>query len=295
MTTAEIIKRQINTCQDLQSVVKTMKALAAVSLRQYEKAVESLVDYTRTVEMGLQVVLKNQKPSLSQANLQLENVGMIIFGSDQGMCGQFNDQIVQYTLNQLKSLAIATENQKIITVGSRLIGSLEVENIEIEQHFFIPCSVTGITNLTQEILVTIDQWQQQKPIDRLLLFYNQPHQKAGSEPIIKQLLPLDQVWLDQLQRSHWKTKMIPMFTLPSETLFSALIRQYFFVSLFRGCAESLASENSSRLAAMQIAQKNIEERLDLLNGQYQQLRQTSITSELLDIVSGFEALRKMDN
>jgi F-type H+-transporting ATPase subunit gamma len=85
--------------------------------------------------------------------------------------------------------------------------------------------------------------------------------------------------------------MIPLFTLSSEVLFSALIRQYFFVALFQACAESLASENSSRLAAMQIAQKNIEERLDLLNREYQQIRQTAINSELLDIVSGFEALR----
>jgi F-type H+-transporting ATPase subunit gamma len=75
-----------------------------------------------------------------------------------------------------------------------------------------------------------------------------------------------------------------------DQLFSALIRQYLFVSLFRACAESLASENASRLAAMQGAERNIEERLEELQTQFHQQRQMTITEELLDIVAGFEAL-----
>ena len=75
-----------------------------------------------------------------------------------------------------------------------------------------------------------------------------------------------------------------------ERLFSALFQQHFFVGLYRACAESLASENASRLAAMQVAEKNIEERLFDLKATFQQQRQDTITAELLDIVSGFEAL-----
>jgi F-type H+-transporting ATPase subunit gamma len=77
-----------------------------------------------------------------------------------------------------------------------------------------------------------------------------------------------------------------------DLLFSMLIRQYLFVSLFRALAESLASENASRLAAMQGAEKNIEERLAALTLDFYQKRQMSITEELLDIVSGFEALEQ---
>lgn len=288
MTTTDLIKRKINTCQDLHSVVKTMKALAAVSLRQYEKAVESLVDYTRTVEMGLQVVLKNQIPTkVNQKNNQ-ETI-LIIFGSDQGMCGQFNDQIVHHTLEEIKDLNIQLEDLIIITIGSRLIAPLAIEKIKINQQFFNPASVIGITPLVQELLIKIDQLQTTKLINYLLLAYNQPYQN-NYQPMIKQLLPLDQKWLKQLEKTRWKTKMIPLFTLPAEILFSALIRQYLFISLYQACAGSLASENSSRLSAMQIAQKNIEDRLEELNREYQQIRQTDINNELLDLVSGFEAL-----
>ena len=70
----------------------------------------------------------------------------------------------------------------------------------------------------------------------------------------------------------------------------ALIREYLFVSLFRACAESLASENASRLAAMQRADKNIDELLEDLNGTFHRLRQSGIDEELFDVISGFEAL-----
>ena len=72
----------------------------------------------------------------------------------------------------------------------------------------------------------------------------------------------------------------------------ALIREYLFVSLFRACAESLASENASRLAAMQRADKNIDELLENLNGTFHRLRQSGIDEELFDVISGFEALSK---
>ena len=70
----------------------------------------------------------------------------------------------------------------------------------------------------------------------------------------------------------------------------ALIREYLFISLFRACAESLCSENASRLAAMQRADKNIDELLEDLNGTFHRLRQSGIDEELFDVVSGFEAL-----
>ena len=70
----------------------------------------------------------------------------------------------------------------------------------------------------------------------------------------------------------------------------ALIREYLFVSLFRACAESLASENASRLAAMERADKNIDDILENLNGTFHHLRQSGIDEELFDVIAGFEAL-----
>jgi F-type H+-transporting ATPase subunit gamma len=90
----------------------------------------------------------------------------------------------------------------------------------------------------------------------------------------------------------WPTTSPPELMDRREPTLLALLREYFFVSLFRSCAESLASENASRLAAMQRAEKNIGELLDELGKTSSRLRQTAIDSELFDLVSGFEALSK---
>ncbi|ASC71943.1 Hypothetical Protein XM38_028970 [Halomicronema hongdechloris C2206] len=105
-----------------------------------------------------------------------------------------------------------------------------------------------------------------------------------------QLFPLSYLYLQTLQRQPWPCRCRPQITLDSNRLFSAVFQQQGFIRLYRACAESLASENASRLAAMQIAEKNIEERLAELKTTFQQQRQDTITDELLDIISGFEAL-----
>ena len=110
------------------------------------------------------------------------------------------------------------------------------------------------------------------------------------EPIHQQLLPLDEGWQHQLAKTPWPTHRLPEVMGSRTTTLRTLIREYLFVSLFRACAESLASENASRLSAMQRADKNIDELLEHLNSKFHRLRQSSIDEELFDVVSGFEAL-----
>ena len=289
MTTSETLKRKIKTSQDLQSVVKTMKTLAAVSIRQYEKAVESLTDYNLTVEMGLQILLR-QKRNVIPYKRKSQNLGIIIFGSDQGMCGQFNDNLANYICRKQSQLTTETPHISSLAVGLRVFNALAEAGLNIEEYFPVPSSANAITPLVQALLLKIDSWQSQYQIHRIILVYNQLISAGSYQPTRLQILPIDREWLENLQSRPWKTKVLPTFTMKPEQLFRALIEQYFFVSLYRACANSLASENASRLASMQVAEKNIGELLEKLNREYQQERQTSITSELLDIVSGFEAL-----
>jgi F-type H+-transporting ATPase subunit gamma len=104
------------------------------------------------------------------------------------------------------------------------------------------------------------------------------------------LLPLDAQWRQGLAKVRWPTKTLPEVMGGDTGTLRALIREYLFISLFRACAESLASENASRLAAMERADKNINELLENLHGTFHQLRQSGIDEELFDVISGFEAL-----
>jgi len=130
----------------------------------------------------------------------------------------------------------------------------------------------------------------QEHITELLLFYNRPASAAVYAPVHQRLLPLDELWQRQLRELRWPTKNLPEVQGDGIATLRALVREYLFISLFRACAESLASENASRLAAMQRADKNIEELLENLNGTFHRLRQSGIDEELFDVISGFEAL-----
>ncbi|HNU84499.1 MAG: F0F1 ATP synthase subunit gamma [Pseudomonadota bacterium] len=291
MQTIESLKRKIQSAQDLLGVVKTMKALAAVSIRQYQKAVESLAEYNRTVEMGLQVVLKRSRGSFAPLRASAgKRLGVIVFGSDQGLCGQLNNLIAAHAIEGIRAQDVTKEHCIIIAVGVRVADILEDAGYRVLEVLSTPGSTGGITPMVQDITTLLEDWRFKRQIENMVLYYNEYLSGANYRPKTLKLLPVDREWLKNLEKRKWESRTIPTFTLDWETIFRALIREYLFVSLYRAFADSLASENASRLAAMQSAEKNIEERLEELFGQFHRQRQSTITEELLDIVSGFEAL-----
>ncbi len=291
MQTLESLQRRMDNVGDLLSIVKTMKTLAAVSIRQYERAVESLADYNRTVELGLQVVLRHgPEEFFPRARDGSGPVGVLIFGSDQGMCGQFNEQIINHALAHLGEQAIPPARRMVLSLGSRVAAGLESRDLPATLAWAMPGSIDGITPVIQDVVMQIDEWRSRRGVERVILCYNRPISGAAYRPYTLALLPVHLARFARLKRQPWPGRTLPTFTMDVERLLSALLRQYLFVSLFRAFAESLMAENGARLATMQAAQRNIEEHLEELTALYHQQRQTAITAELLDIVAGFEAL-----
>jgi F-type H+-transporting ATPase subunit gamma len=289
--TIESLRRRIKSAEDLHAVVKTMKALAAVTIRQYEKAVESLGEYSRTVELGFQVLLKQKPPGVGLTQPALnERLGAIVFGSDQGMVGQFNEVIARHAAQELEQRNVSQDNLSLLAAGGRVLARLDEAGQPVEDLIALPGSVAAVTPVVQRVVLKIESWRSKRGIDEVLLFFNRPLSGASYRPQTIQLLPVDIEWFGGLASKPWPCRAIPFFTMDWNRLFSWLIREYLFVSLYRGFAESLASENASRLASMQVAERNIENRLDELNAQYHQQRQSGIDAELFDLVAGFEAL-----
>ena len=291
MPPLETLQRKIETAEDLQSIVKTMKALAAVSIRQYEKAVIALRSYNYTLRMGIQILFKNHPQALTgNTSAEMNHLGIVIFGSDQGLCGQFNERMASFFQKELNKLINPQTETTILTVGTRMADRLTSLGYNSEKVLTVPSSIEGITPVIQETVLTLEQWRTTSKIDHILVFNNYCISSATYGPRYGQIFPLNIARLQALQRKKWESRCLPIFNLPPEQLASALFRQHFFVSLYRACAESLASENVSRLASMQMAEKNIATRLMELKSHFQHQRQSTITEELLDIVGGFEAL-----
>lgn len=288
-TTASL-RRKIGSAGDLQSVVRTMKALAASNIGQYEQSVRALGHYYRSVELGLSICFrKNAAAPITESTARPGegSVGAVVFGSDQGLVGRFNDVVADFAL---KALAELPGKHRVWAVGERVHGRLADAGLALAGLHAVPNSVQAITPLVGRILIESEAHQSQGEIGELHLFYNRPTSGAIYEPVQQRLLPLDETWRRELVELPWPTGNLPEVMGDETATLRALIREYLFVSLFRACAESLASENASRLAAMQRADKNIDDLLEDLNGSFHRIRQSGIDAELFDVVSGFDAL-----
>lgn len=293
MEAVEALKKTIHVTQELHSVVKTMKVLAGLNIRVYERAAHAVAEYNRTVEMGLQVALKRMGDPVSSSQISPgRKLGVIVFGSDQGMCGQLNDLIVAHALRALARFPLNRLDQAVLAVGLRAGAQLEDSGRSVEATLDVPASPAGITATVHEVLRRVDDWHTKRGIDMIVLFHCRLVSGVAYRARGIRVLPVDAQWIRNLKARRWPSKVIPAYRMEMERLFQALIREYLFVSFFRAFAESLASENASRLASMQVAERNIEDRLKELTSELSQSRQDSITSELLDIVSAFEALKE---
>jgi F-type H+-transporting ATPase subunit gamma len=288
-TTASL-RRKIGGAGDLQSVVRTMKALAASSIGQYEQSVRALGDYYRTVSLGLSVCLKGSGAASATTDRQPQAGGIVhavVFGSDQGLVGQFNETVAAYAA---KALAKLPGTPRVQAVGERVHARLSDTGLPLLDPFAVPTSVQGITPLVGQILMESEAREGRDEVGELYLFYNRPASGAVYEPVVQRLLPLDDAWQREQAELPWPSPNLPEILGSGAGTLRALIHEYLFISLFRACAESLASENASRLAAMQRAEKNIDELLEELNSTFHRLRQSGIDAELFDVISGFEAL-----
>jgi F-type H+-transporting ATPase subunit gamma len=285
----EGLRHKIASAGDLQGVVRTMKTLAASSIAQYERSERALADYYRTVELGLVACFRGSE--IATAAIQRPQtigagtVEAVVFGSDQGMVGRFNDVVVE---SVIKRLADAAGRHRIWAIGERVCARLADVGLTPVRLFTVPHSVGGIGPLMAQILVAINP--SPETADELLLFYNRPVAGAAYAAVIQKVLPLDANWYRKLADTPWPTHNLPEVIGNGTATVRGLIREYLFISLFRASAESLASENASRLAAMERADRNIDQLLTNLQGEFHRLRQSDIDEELFDVISGFEAL-----
>ena len=289
--TIEGLTRKISGASDLQAVVRSMKALAASSIGQYQKAVHSLDDYATTVELALTASLRQAGTGFdtAEAGSQKKNgIGAIVFGSDQGLVGRFNEVVVEFAVNTLKALPGSIT--KIWPLGERIHALLADTGMPTAGVLPVPASVDAIAGLVGQILIDVEATRERGDVVELYLFHNHPKSGSLYEPIGKRLLPLDLGWQKQLAAAPWPTKLPPAVIQGTKSPLRAFIREYLFVLLFQACAESLAIENASRLAAMQRAEKNIKGILEDLNLKLHRIRQESIDEELFDVIAGYEAL-----
>jgi len=284
----EGLRRKLDGARQLGSVVRAMKAISGSSIIQYEKAVEALSDYQHAVELGLSLCLGDERSLTGGPGTAGDRpTGALIFGSDQGLVGRFNEIIGDFAAQSLRKLP---GPKTVWAVGERVCPPLEAAGLTVRKQFAVPSSVAAITALVTEIQIELESYMTGHRHGEIHVFHNSPRAAARYEAARQRLLPLDAAWYERLRGMSWPNGRPAQLLGDQTQSLTALIHEQLFISLYRACAESLASENASRLAAMQRAEDNIEKVTGDLQQSLNRLRQSSIDEELFDVVAGFNAL-----
>jgi len=295
METLELLQRRIATTQDLQSIVQTMKTLSSITIRRCENAASAVRAYDETVDYGLQIVLRDAEVAgaaiaASKAERKTGPMGLIVAGSDHGLCGRFNEVTVNAALE-----IIACEPADYIALAA--IGARTSELLTGAGHapdvvYATPGSVEGLRASTRDLLALADHWRTERGIGRLRIVHAVQTSDAPARPVSMSLLPVSPAYLHHQANRKWPSRRLPTYSEERNVVLTRLIREHVFVRIFRALAEAQASEHASRLAAMQSAEKGIRDRLAEMNATFRLRRQEQITNEMLDVIAGATALER---
>lgn len=281
--TLEYLTRQSDTLTSIRGIVHTMKTLAAINANPYEQAAQAIDEYHQTVKQGLAAFVRAQgglRPQTSQAQTQL----LVVFGSDHGLCGNYNEQLA-------KRVKIYTELKpklkiRIVCVGARMANALQNEGLAIENYLLPPANADGVSRLASDLVKRIERYSEGQDLADISvqLAFTEPAEHATNQCIIRALLPLQPELLTPVQ--HWPSRALPTFNMEANKLLAALLRNHLFASLYYASAMAMVTENAARLSLMQQAEQAVDERLLEVKQDISQVRQDEITHELMDIVIG---------
>jgi F-type H+-transporting ATPase subunit gamma len=297
----ETIKRRISSSQELRTIVKNMKSLAAVYIRFFQQAARAVDQYRESLYLGFRAYFAaggdtdsgeagEDSPGYAPPARGEEMPGVVLIGSEQGMCGNFNEKLMEYLDRFTGRLPNAVPRPRLAAVGSRIHQPAAESPYSVDENFRLPTSPEQIAGLVDRIILFIGEWRTEYRLNSIYLIHNTHGEENVHEPKDMKLFPLDRRLLEQWSEEPWEGKTIPLVTMNRKNVFKRLIDHFIYAQLFRGFVESMESENAARLASMEAAEKNIQDKLTELQNQYNVRRQQAITSELLDMVGGFEAL-----
>jgi F-type H+-transporting ATPase subunit gamma len=283
----DAMRRKMTACSKLHGVVRIMKIIAASRIRVFQRAALASGNYYTNIESALIAFYKNWAPAeLKKEKKTSAQLGAIIFGTDQGLVGAFNERLAHFVIGSLKN----NEEYRIVVIGERIGASLQERGMRLETVYPVPRSVKEITSASHTLLTEVGSLLIQSPASSLVLFHNRPIVGQMFEPICTNVLPLDESWKTTLMHTPWPTHEIPEILETKETATLAILREYLLAALVRSLAESMACENLIRFLSMQKAEKNIDDTLSDLSTHFNLFRHSAIDAELFDLIAGFSAL-----
>lgn len=301
MDSIDSLKKHLDSAKNLKSIVSTMKALAATNIKKYEKTSLSLSKYLNNIYLGLQGIIRQNKKFINvldfvekdiEKDEKKQNI-IIIVGSNQGLCGRFNDKIINFFIEDFKKNFLLNEkNTTIISIGDKIQMMLETNKIDIQEHIVLPNSIENIVHIVYHLFTIIEAYSNEFSSQNVFVYFTQFDSKSNGILTKKKIVPLDKTFFEKLAKKKWPTNNLPFWRVETKILISDLIQQYIFANVYFAIASSMAAEQKNRLITLQGAEDNIKDNISTTTLKYNQTRQTIITSELIDVVSGYKSLKR---
>ena len=302
MATLRDIKNRISGVTSIEKITSAMKMVSSIKSKRAQRQTESARPYRQTVMDILRLLVTTDSYLAEEHRLliphdSVKNVAIIVVAGDKGMCGSFNSNLIKYV-----DLYIKTEFEKkypdavphILTIGTKTSEYYKKKKYNLIGSFPNAFHKPDFSIVTRARTLFFEDYNAEK-IDKVEIFYNHFVNVMKQVPTKLQILPIE---LNLESNNNIENNLLDkssldyIFEPDKRTIFEVLINQYLDLSIWGPILESNAAENSARLIAIDKATQNARDLIKELELQYNNARQAAITTEMLEIVGGAEALSK---
>ena len=284
MARAEEITARIGSLKELLEIVSAIRAMAAVQLQQSQRSLGAVREYIEMIRRALADAAGFLPRDGDSPDPRVERrPGLVVFCSEHGFCGAFNEPLIRAASEALRSEA----NLHLIFVGTR--GAQRASEHGLRAELTLPSATHsgGVTGVARRLAAALyRRFLEQACTSVEVLFVREV---TGQRPTLEKLrlLPLSVPAVEEK-----RVELPPIVNMQPRRLFDELAAEYMFAMLEAAAMESFASENAARFRTMEAAHENIENKSSELNRLAHRIRQESVTTEILDLIGGFEAMAR---
>jgi F-type H+-transporting ATPase subunit gamma len=291
MASLKDIRARIQSTKNTQQITSALKLVSASKLKRAQNNIVNLRPYAKALKQMIYDLAASERAqhALLEKRTDVKNLLLVVVSSDRGLCGSFNSSINKFTAKYLDENKSKYNKMDVIFVGKKSRDFFARKNLK---------PLETVTDLAREISYsmaakiadTVMSAFLKGQYDEVRFIYNEFKSAISQEVRCEALLPIDpETDVDKAQENKFSKDLI--IEPPPQQMIEQLLHKYFSVQVYRSLSESVASEHGARMSAMENATKNAGEMIRSLSLTYNKLRQASITSELIEITTGAEALK----
>ena len=292
MPSLDDLKKRIKSVKSTQKITKAMKMVAAAKLRKAQESAEKGRPYSQKMQNIILNLTKSisdpqSAPKLLVGTGQDKTYLCVVLSADRGLCGGFNSNICKLAKTNFKKILAEGKELKIITVGVKGLDQIRREYGQYVIKKFSFKDKKKITFTEAEIIGNeIIKLFNEKQFDKCILFYNNFKNVITQIPQAQQIIPTEQKTVKAINDDALSYEFEP----EEDEILEDLLPKNISIQVFKAFLENAASEQGSRMTAMDNATRNAGDLVDKLTITYNRSRQASITKELIEIISGAESL-----